>query len=624
MRSDPALGASYGPQATTFHVWAPGAQQVETHLLDSDRYITMQRDRAGYFTCHVDGVMPGARYYYRLDGEKERPDPASRSQPEGVHGPSQVVDPDFKWGDAGWQPPSLRNSVIYELHVGTFTTEGTFDAIINYLPYLVELGVTTLQIMPVAQFPGARNWGYDGVQLYAPHHDYGGVDGLKRLVNACHQQGLAVLLDVVYNHLGPEGNYLWDYGPYFTDRYHSAWGDSINLDGPQSDPVRRFFMENAVYWLDQFHIDGLRLDAIHALYDTSARPFVSELAAHAQDWAARHNRSVHIIAESHDNDRRLTLSREANGLGLNAQWLDDLHHMIHIILTGEDQGYYLDYQDFSLLPKVLTESFAYTGQYSQVWQRRHGTSARDIPADRFIVSTQTHDQVGNRMLGERLSQLTDFDGLKLAAALMLCSPYVPMLFMGEEYGETAPFLYFISHEDPDLVKAVREGRAKEFAAFKWQAEPPDPHAATTFMRSKLDHRLHWTGDHAVLYALYRELIGLRRQYAALSNPDRDATQVYADPFARILCLERCDAAQILRIVMNFDLRESQTMHLPGDEAVAWQKILDSNDAAWSISDTTTRQAKSHFDAGEKMSVTLAPKAFAIYLAQQEDMSRNGH
>ncbi|MAS33704.1 MAG: malto-oligosyltrehalose trehalohydrolase [Anaerolineaceae bacterium] len=624
MRSDPALGASYGPQATTFHVWAPGAQQVETHLLDSDRYITMQRDRAGYFTCHVDGVMPGARYYYRLDGEKERPDPASRSQPEGVHGPSQVVDPDFKWGDAGWQPPSLRNSVIYELHVGTFTTEGTFDAIINYLPYLVELGVTTLQIMPVAQFPGARNWGYDGVQLYAPHHDYGGVDGLKRLVNACHQQGLAVLLDVVYNHLGPEGNYLWDYGPYFTDRYHSAWGDSINLDGPQSDPVRRFFMENAVYWLDQFHIDGLRLDAIHALYDTSARPFVSELAAHAQDWAVRHNRSVHIIAESHDNDRRLTLSREANGLGLNAQWLDDLHHMIHIILTGEDQGYYLDYQDFSLLPKVLTESFAYTGQYSQVWQRRHGTSARAIPADRFIVSTQTHDQVGNRMLGERLSQLTDFDGLKLAAALMLCSPYVPMLFMGEEYRESAPFLYFISHEDPDLVKAVREGRAKEFAAFKWQAEPPDPHAETTFMRSKLDHRLHLTGDHAVLYALYRELIGLRRQYTALSNPDRAATRVYADSFARILCMERRDAAQILRIVMNFDLHESQTMYLPGDEAVAWQKIIDSNDAAWSISDTTTRQAKSHFDAGEKMSVTLAPKAFAIYLAQQEDMSRNGH
>lgn len=606
------LGAAYTPQQTTFCVWAPIAHQVETHLQNSNRLVPMARDAEGYYTCTVPDLPAGARYLYRINSEKERPDPASRSQPDGVHGASQVVDPAFDWTDGGWCPPTLRNSIMYELHVGTFTPEGTFEAIIPYLPYLVDLGITTLQIMPVAQFPGARNWGYDGVQLYAPHHAYGGTTGFKRLVDASHRHGLAVMLDVVYNHLGPEGNYLWDYGPYFTSRYHSVWGDSINLDGPDSDPVRHFFIENAIYWLDQFHIDGLRLDATHALLDFTARPFVSQLAAAAQDWADRHNRRVHIIAENAHSDRRLTLSREANGLGLDGQWNDDLHHLLHVALTGENEGYYIDYQDFRLLPKVLLESFAYTGQYSPSWRRTHGTSARDIPADRFIVATQTHDQVGNRMMGERLTALTDFDGLKLAAALLLCSPYVPMLFMGEEYGEPAPFLYFVSHGDPDLVEAIRMGRKTEFETFNWKDEPPDPQSEETFERSKLNHDLRDSGHHAILLALYRDLMHLRRENPALTDPSREATRVFTNEPERILCLERRDTGQAFRVFMNFDLNEAQTLHVPGGSSSSWHKIRDSNDPAWCVGEASQPRPPEQFKAGESMIITLAPKAFAIY------------
>lgn len=606
------LGASYAPTATTFRVWAPNAERVETVLTEDNTIISMHAEPQGYFSCTVPDLAPGTRYLYQLDGEKQRPDPATRNQPEGVHGPSAVVDPSFEWADAGWCPPTLRNSVKFELHVGTFTAEGTFDAIIAHLPRLRELGVTTLQLMPVAQFPGARNWGYDGVQLYCPHSAYGGVAGLKRLVDAAHRHGLAVMLDVVYNHLGPEGNYLWDYGPYFTDRYHGGWGDAVNLDGPHSDHVRRFFIDNAIYWLAEYHIDGLRLDAIHALIDTSARPFVAELAAAAQDWAAQHNRRVDIIAETHHNDRRLTLPPETNGLGLSGQWLDDLHHTLHVALTGEKAGYYIDYQDFALLPKMLRERFAYTGQYSQVFKRRHGTIARDIPADRFVVATQNHDQVGNRMLGERLTQLTDFDGLKLAAVLLATSPYVPMLFMGEAYGETAPFLYFVSHGDPDLVEAVRKGRAEEFAGFNWAQDPPDPQAEDTFHRCKLNHSLRESGHHAHLYKLYQHLFTLRRTNPALTNPDPEATRVYSAPVERILCLERTASNQIVRIFMNFDLQHPRTMTLAANPLTGWRKLVDSNAPDWWEAQPPQQTIPTHFAAGETVTVQLAPKGFAIY------------
>jgi maltooligosyltrehalose trehalohydrolase len=614
------LGASYTPDATRFRVWAPNVQTIELLLLDAQRTIPMQRDASAYFTCSVSDVQPGERYFYRLDGEKQRPDPASKSQPEGVHGPSQVVDLTYAWQDAGFHPPSLRNSVIYELHVGAFSAAGTFEGVIPHLPALAELGVTTLQLMPVAQFPGPRNWGYDGVQLYAPHADYGGARGLQRLVDACHAQGMAVYLDVVYNHLGPEGNYLWDYGPYFTDRYHSVWSDSVNLDGPHSDPVRRFFIENACYWFEQFHIDGLRLDATHALIDNSTVHFLEELSGAVDDWAARHDRQVVLIAENDRSDYRLTLGREANGFGMDAQWLDDLHHVLHVALTGEDDGYYADYQDPALLPKVLAEGFAYSGEVSPARQRRHGAPPRSIPTDRFVVSAQTHDQVGNRMLGERLTQLTSFDGLKLAAALLACSPYVPMLFMGEEYGEPAPFLFFVSHGDPDLVESVRKGRAEEFAAFRSRGAPPDPQDEQTFLRCKLDHGLRHRGEHALLQRIYGELLTLRRETPALTNPDRHATSVHTDLSSYLVCLERRSGEQVLRIFMNFDRAVTRSTTLAADSH-AWHKTHDSRDPAWcpATSPAASAQAEfapAEFAPGTPQTIELPALAFAIYRRQE--------
>jgi maltooligosyltrehalose trehalohydrolase len=610
-------GAICAGKTARFCVWAPHATDVALRLIDHERDEPMARTEDGYFTCAVEGVRPGDRYFYLLDGEKERPDPASRSQPEGVHGPSAVVDGAFPWTDERWLPPVLRNSAFYELHVGAFTPEGTFEAVIEHLPYLKDLGVTTLEIMPVAQFPGARNWGYDGVLPYAPQHEYGGATGLKRLVNACHAAGLAVFLDVVYNHMGPEGNYFGDFGPYFTDRYKSLWGNSINFDGPQSDHVRRFFIRNAIYWLEEYHLDGLRLDATDHLFDLSAVPFLQELAANVHEWAARANRRIILVAENDSNDRRLTISQEANGVGLDAQWLDNFHHVLHVALTGEQEGYYLDYQDFGLLLKVLREGFAYSGQYSPARGRRHGTPSRDIPADRFVVATQNHDQVGNRMLGERLTALTDFAGLKLAAAFLACSPYVPLLFMGEEYGETAPFNYFVSHGDPTLIEAVQTGRAAGFAAFAWKGAPPDPQAEETFLRSKLDHSLRAAGRHALLHAVYRDLLALRRAHPALTNPDRAATSVYGDGETRAFCLERRDGPHALRIFFNFDLEQERTVAVRGDER-EWRKLRDAHAPEWSLDGEGQRLASDAFAPGAAHAVTLAPKAFAIYARHSED------
>jgi maltooligosyltrehalose trehalohydrolase len=422
-----------------------------------------------------------------------------------------------------------------------------------------------------------------------------------------------VFLDAVYNHLGPEGNYLWDYGSYFTNRYTTPWGPSLNFDGPYSDAVRRYFIDNAIYWMEHFHIDGLRLDATHALYDFSAIPFLEELAASVSDWADRNNRRVLLVAENDACDRRLVMPREANGYGMNGQWLDDLHHTLHCALTGEYDGYYADFERFELLAKVLREGFAYTGQYSPSRKRKQGTSARDLPADRFVVCTQNHDQVGNRMLGERLTQLTDFDGLKLAAGLVCLSPYVPLLFMGEEYGETAPFLYFISHGDQALVDAVRRGREDEFAAFKWRGEPPDPQAESTFTRSKLDHDLRFHGYHAILDRLYSTLLRLRRDLPALTNPNRDDTQLYADVVARIVCLERrADTGdEGVRLVMNFNLTEPQSLPLPADGAL-WQKICDSQAGEWRVDGESAATAPEVLSARQPTTVTLPPRTFVLY------------
>ncbi|MEO1645531.1 MAG: malto-oligosyltrehalose trehalohydrolase, partial [Chloroflexota bacterium] len=508
----------------------------DLHLLEQNQYVPMTRDERGYFACTVDDVQVGDRYLYRLDNDptRERPDPASRWQPDGVHGASAITNPDFAWTDQTFSPPTLRNSIFYELHVGTFTEEGTFDAIIPHLDRLAELGITSLQLMPIAQCPGERNWGYDGVQLYAAQSNYGGIDGLRALVNEAHNRNMAVYLDLVCNHLGPEGNYLWDFAPYFTDHYRTSWGEALNFDGAYSDEVRKFFIDNALYWLEVAHIDGFRLDATHALYDFSAVPFLEKLTTAIQDWGDAHNKRVHVIAENDMANRKLLLPREVNGTGLDGQWLDDLHHCIHTHLTGEGEGYYADFVGFDRLVKCLREGFVRSGDWSPSRKRHLGTYSGDIPADRFIVASQTHDQIGNRIQGERLHQLTDWAGAQWAAGITLLSPYVPMLFMGQAYADPNPFLYFTSHSDPVLIENVRAGRKREFAYFADQGDPPDPQAEDTFERSKIQPDLHTSGKHKRMYQLYKDLIALRKKHPALTNPDRNATTVYANPQQQII------------------------------------------------------------------------------------------
>jgi maltooligosyltrehalose trehalohydrolase len=550
----PGLGATPLAGARThFVVWAPFAQSVAVHLVaPRDRVEPLQAQEDGYHAGTLAGVGPGARYRYRLDERDEWPDPASRHQPEGVHGPSEVVERDaFAWTDQHWHGRPLRDLIVYELHVGTFTPEGTFEAVIPHLDGLAELGVTAIEIMPVAQFPGERNWGYDGAYPFAVQDSYGGPEGLRKLVDAAHVRGLGVVLDVVYNHLGPEGNYLGQYGPYFTDSYRTPWGRAVNFDGEQSDEVRRYFLENALQWLADFHIDALRLDATHAIRDFSAVPFLEELKLATQEAAERRNRRFFLIAESDLNDARIIHPREVGGYGLDGQWSDDLHHALHALLTGERSGYYEDFGSLALLARAYRDGYAYSGQRSAYRQRRHGNSPRLVRAEQLVVCAQNHDQVGNRMLGDRLSALISFDELKLAAGLILLSPYVPLLFMGEEYGETAPFLYYTSHGDPDLVAAVQRGRAEEFAAFRARGEPPDPNDPDTFRRSKLCHDLRDEGKHRALWQYYRELIRLRTSDPALSHLSKDDLEVQPHEAERTLIVRRWAGRDQALIAINF-------------------------------------------------------------------------
>ncbi|MFW5664531.1 MAG: malto-oligosyltrehalose trehalohydrolase, partial [Coleofasciculus sp.] len=532
------IGSNYlGNGQCEFRVWAPFRDSVAVHILSpQDQVIPLQKDESGYWQETVK-ADPGTLYVYQLDGSLERPDPASHYQPEGVHGSSQVVDHHFDWTDNSWQGIPLKDLIIYELHVGTFTPEGTFESIIPRLSYLQDLGITAIEIMPVAQFPGSRNWGYDGVYVYGVQESYGGPGGLKKLVDACHQAGIAVILDVVYNHLGPEGNYLWAYGPYFTDQYRTPWGNAVNFDGAYSNQVRNFFIQNALYWLDKYHIDALRVDAVHAIYDMSAQPFLQELG----DAVANFNRTTpvqrYVIAESDLNDVRVIKPREEGGFGHDAQWCDDFHHILHTLLTGELSGYYADFGKIEQLAVALREGYIYSGQYSSFRKRNHGNSAADRPAEQFVVCIQNHDQIGNRLIGDRLSTLVDFQGLKVAAATVLLSPYVPMLFMGEEYGEDAPFQYFVSHSDPDLIEGVRTGRAEEFKAFGWD-NAPDPQGTKVFEQSKLQWEKIDQDKYAVLRRWYKQLIQLRKETPALATLDRQNLNVSSLSPEKVIVIHR--------------------------------------------------------------------------------------
>lgn len=494
-----------------FSVWAPSAKSVD--LVLADRRVGLQSEADGYWQAELDHSQADAGYRYSVDGGPALPDPRSRWQPDGVHGSSHVVDDAqlHRLQQSSFRQKTLHDAVLYELHVGTFTPEGTYAAAQGKLAHLVDLGITHVELMPLATFPGDHGWGYDGVALFAPLPAYGTPQDLARFVHACHERGLAVLLDVVYNHLGPDGNYLGSFGPYFTDRVKTPWGEAVNYDGPQSDGVRRFVIDNALMWLEDYGFDGLRLDAVHAIFSFEAVHVLEELATAVRELGTQLDRSLVLIAESDLNDPRLVQDPARGGYGLNAHWTDDFHHAIHRYFTGETAGYYADFQGLADIATALRDGYVYQGQHSVHRQRRHGRAPHGVSADQLVICAQNHDQIGNRALGERLSMMLTVAQLKAIAALTVLSPYIPLLFQGEEWGATTPFLYFTDHQDAELGRLVAEGRSREFSAFAWQAEVPNPQARETFVRSKLDWSESSTAEHADLLDWYRRLIRLRRE-----------------------------------------------------------------------------------------------------------------
>jgi maltooligosyltrehalose trehalohydrolase len=567
------LGASLQDNSVTFRVWAPRCQSVEL-VIEGRPTQALWRADDGMYTLTVPRLTAGTRYQYRLDGDRYRPDPVSRWQPEGVHGPSAVVDPNaFTWTDGEFRGHARSDLVFYELHVGTFTAPGTFEAVIPYLEGLYELGVTAVEIMPVAEFPGSRNWGYDGVHLFAPQSTYGGPRGLRRLVDACHNRGLSVVLDVVYNHLGPEGNYLGEFGPYFTDRYKTPWGQAVNFDGADGAPVRRHFVENARYWVREFHIDGLRLDAIHSIFDASPVHVLTEVAEAAREEGARFGRPVHIIAESHDNDRNIVLPAAQGGLGLDAVWSDDFHHAVHVQLTGERGGYYADFGDPHQLARALAEGFAFQGEVSEYFGRPRGTPSKDLAGEHFVIAIQNHDQVGNRAQGDRLGAIVRFEALKLGAGLMFAAPALPLLFMGEEYGDTAPFQFFTSFLDRELAAAVRRGRTAEFSRFAWQGAVPDPGDPATFVRSRLNPSLATAPRHRALREYYRTWLALRRSHPALGATNKELSRAGLDQGNSVLSFTRwTPSGQTVHLIANLSGERRQWAPASG-----WRLLLDSAD-----------------------------------------------
>jgi maltooligosyltrehalose trehalohydrolase len=513
----------------TFKVWAPARSRVEVVI--DNRRVPMARMERGWWEVSDGAVQAGTRYGISLDGGEPRPDPRSASQPDGVLGLSEVVDHGaYDWGDAGWAGLPLAGSVLYELHAGTFTPAGTFDGVIQRLPYLVELGVNAIEVMPVAEFSGDRGWGYDGVDLFAPHHAYGGPAGLKRLVDACHAHELGAVLDVVYNHLGPVGNFISEFGPYFSDRHATAWGAAFNFDGSGSDEVRRFIVDNALMWIRDYHFDGLRLDAVHTIVDDSPLNILEQLAVEVDALGADLHRTTFLVAETDANDPRHVLRRDAGGHGLAGVWSDDWHHALHTVLTGEQTGYYQDFGSLEHLGKALRQAWVYDGVWSPRRRRTRGKKATGVASHSFVIAVQNHDQVGNRATGDRLASLVDEGRLKIAATLLLLAPFTPMLFQGEEWAASSPFLYFTDHADQELGAAVRDGRRREFAAFGWDHDQvPDPQDASTFERSRLSWDEMHEPFHRRMLDWYRAMIGLRRRLPSPPGPVGEGVLVEVDP-----------------------------------------------------------------------------------------------
>ena len=602
------LGAHYsGSGKCKFTVWAPNLKNGSVIIITQNkREIQLTKWEKDYWQAEADNVEPGSKYFYKLDYAAETPDPVSNYQPDGVFGPSEVVDHNsFAWSDENWKGTPLHEMIIYEIHVGTFTNEGTFEAIENRLDDLIELGINALELMPVAQFPGDRNWGYDGVFPFAVQNSYGGPQKLKHLINLCHRKNISVILDVVYNHLGPEGNILHEFGPYFTGKYETPWGKAVNFDDEQSDQVRHYFISNAIYWFERYHIDALRLDALHAVFDMSAKHFIRELVEKTAELSERKGRKFYLIGESDLNDVKLIKPIEKEGYGLDAQWCDDFHHSLHALLTKEKSGYYNDFGQISHLVKSFREGFVYSWQYSKYRKKKHGSSSKEIPSHKFVVYSQNHDQVGNRMTGERLPELVSFENLKLAAGVVLFSPYIPMLFMGQEYGEEAPFLYFVSHSDPALISAVREGRKSQFDTSVSQVRVPDPQAVETFLKSKINWGDRNLNSHKTLLEFYKNLIRLRKEIPALYTLNNKNLQIYSIDDKRLLFLHRRHYKSHVICFMNFEHQDCDfSCDIPEGK---WRRLIDSSEEKWAGKGTTL---PSDIDKLERLSITS--RTFAAY------------
>lgn len=594
------IGVNFNEQnEAEIRVWSPTAEQVAI-TFDKEEIGLIKGD-FGYWETTTNKIKPGIQYKVVLNNKDQLPDPASLSQPNGVHERSEAIDlKKFHWLDQQWNNIPLEEYVIYELHTGTFTPQGTFAGIEEKLDHLIELGITAIEIMPVAQFPGSRNWGYDGVFPFAVQNSYGGAESLQHLVNTCHQKRLAVILDVVYNHLGPEGNYLEAFGPYFTKKYKTPWGHAVNFDDAWCDGVRRYFIENALMWFRDFHIDALRLDAVHAIKDLSPIHILREIKQYVDELTKATGRKHYLLIELDLNDNRFINSLEKCGYGMDAQWIDEFHHALRVTATGEQTGYYSDFTGIEHLAKAYRDAYVYDGQFSPHRKKMFGVKAGN-EGKQFIVFSQNHDQVGNRMLGERLSQLVSFEMKKLLAAAVIISPYLPMLFMGEEWSESNPFLYFVSHTDKDLAEAVRNGRKKEFSAFHIQGEAPDPIAEKTFLHSKLQWKLKDEGRHKIMLEYYKALIRLRKTNAVLKEPNRKNLEIISYKEQRTLLLKRWTDKEQVVCFLNFSSQQQCNQH----NQQLCMKIFDSADPVWSGPQSAPNVIKSN-------TIILQPESIVLY------------
>jgi maltooligosyltrehalose trehalohydrolase len=557
-------------------IWSPLSASVELILKEGERS-SLEKGEMGYWLLTTEKVKPGSLYKISVDGKDPLPDPTSLSQPEDVHSWSRAENlAMFNWTDTAWKNVPQDQFIIYEMHTGTFSPSGNFNGIVDKLDYLKDLGITAIEIMPVGQFPGSRNWGYDGVYPFAVQHSYGGAEGLQQLVNACHEKGIAVILDVIYNHLGPEGNYLPQFGPYFTEKYHTPWGQALNFDDAWCDGVRDYFIENALMWFRDFHIDALRMDAVHAIKDFGPTHIIKEIRQHTDLLAKNNGRDFYLIAEMDLNDPVFINPYEKCGFGADGQWIDEFHHALRVASGQPREGYYSDFNGVSDLAKSYTDAYVYDGQFSHHRKKLFGKKTYN-EGNQFVVFSQNHDQIGNRMLGERSSQLVSFEMCKLMAAAVFISPYLPMLFMGEEWAESNPFLFFISHTDKELAAIVNKGRKEEFSYFNWQGEPPDPRLEKTFTDSMLQWNLTDTEPHRTMLRYYKNLISLKKTLPAFGNTNRAAIDANANEEKKMVFVERWSDNQDLYCILNFS---DQAQDIPTDDSKTYTKVFASSDAEW--------------------------------------------